>query len=155
MSGISGCGVPDSRLGNPNPNFGSGSHDVALWPKKWKDYLTHNIYLFISVKMFVFWSLKHFRMEVFVWDFVSWIKINMIFQSNLYHIIKLQLILHWDYNLILQWDYEDIMFSQLRVLALGVWVAKYPTQHIPCLNVYYWSHRKYNGYLYIIGLQNA
>ena len=31
VSGISGSRVPDNRLGYPNPNFGSGTRNVALW----------------------------------------------------------------------------------------------------------------------------
>ena len=45
MSGISGSRVPDNRLGYPNPNFGSGTRNVALWETR-KDYFTHLIVLF-------------------------------------------------------------------------------------------------------------
>ena len=40
VSGISGSRVPDNRLGYPNPNFGSGTRNVALWEES-KDYFTH------------------------------------------------------------------------------------------------------------------
>ena len=33
VSGISGSRVPDNRLGYPNPNFGSGTRNDALWEK--------------------------------------------------------------------------------------------------------------------------
>ena len=44
VSGISGSRVPDNRLGYPNPNFGSGTRNVALWEKR-NDDLTHQIVL--------------------------------------------------------------------------------------------------------------
>ena len=42
MSGISGSRVPDNRLGYPNPNYGSGTRNVALWEKLMHN-LTHQI----------------------------------------------------------------------------------------------------------------
>ena len=40
MSGISGSRVSDNRLGYPNPTFGSGTRNVALW-EELKGDLTH------------------------------------------------------------------------------------------------------------------
>ena len=40
VSDISGSRVPDNRLGYPNPNFGTGTRNVALWEES-KDDLIH------------------------------------------------------------------------------------------------------------------
>ena len=96
VSGISGSRVPDNRLGYPNPNFGSGTRNVALWEQLKADLTKKNVLLSAYLNVSVIQKLKNqFSVGFF---FLSKIKINTTFQFVLHYIIKLQHILQSKYK---------------------------------------------------------
>ena len=52
VSGISGSRVPNNRLGYPNPNFGSGTRNIALCEELRDDLTKKECKFFSSFKCF-------------------------------------------------------------------------------------------------------